>query len=55
MPFDDAGFPDDGPTPATPQEALWLRYAIAVLLTLAVAAIPAWSLWRISRHTLWSF
>jgi hypothetical protein len=55
MPFDDAGFPDDGARPAAPQEALWLRYAVAVLLILAIMVVPVWSLWRIAGHAFWSF
>jgi hypothetical protein len=51
MPFDDAGFPDD----AEPKEALWLRYGVAVLLTLALAALPMWGLWRIASHAVWNF
>jgi hypothetical protein len=53
MPFDAAGYPDDGAKPTAPREALWLRYSIAVLLILAVMALPAWSLWRIARQAIW--
>jgi hypothetical protein len=56
MPFDSSGFSDDDADPTAPREALWVRYAIAVALTLAVAVLPAWSLCRvISSHDLWSF
>jgi hypothetical protein len=53
MPFDASGFPEDGATPVEPREPLWLRYSIAVLLILAVMAIPAWGLWRIAHPAIW--
>jgi hypothetical protein len=55
MPFDDAGFPDDGAKSTEPGETLWLRYSVAVLLILAIMVIPVWSLWRIAGHAIWSF
>ncbi len=54
MPFDAAGFPNDGAKPTARREARWLRYSIAVLLILAIVAVPAWSLWQIASHALWS-